>query len=293
MEHEAKMGTNRTGIDMAPRLGSEMRDNEKTAPSSSGTAATLAAHRAHYIASASPIGSVPIPATLKGVATALAKKLTGTHPETILDKLGERLAFERTGTRLYESLIAKAEAAPNTPEGLLPILHRIRDDEAQHFRLLHETIRALGADPTAVTPSADVVAVTSLGILQVLADPRTTIGQSLAAILVAELADNAGWELLVQLADDSGSRTSGPRSSRLSSMRFAISRRSAAGTPGSCARTRASVPSFAPRAEPGGAAIRSTDVLHLSLSVGKPGTPSHRTMIAERDVKAGRWRLLQ
>lgn len=33
-------------------------------------------------------------------------------------------------------------------------------------------------------------------------DPRTTIAQSLHAILVAEMTDNAGWELLIALAED-------------------------------------------------------------------------------------------
>ena len=35
-------------------------------------------------------------------------KLTGVSPEMLIDKLGERLAFERTGVRLYEALLAKA-----------------------------------------------------------------------------------------------------------------------------------------------------------------------------------------
>jgi hypothetical protein len=35
-------------------------------------------------------------------------------------------------------------------------------------------------------------------------DPRTTLLQSLEAILVAELADNACWEALVELAQGAG-----------------------------------------------------------------------------------------
>ena len=33
-------------------------------------------------------------------------KLVGVSPEVLIDKLGERLAFERTGTRLYDALRA-------------------------------------------------------------------------------------------------------------------------------------------------------------------------------------------
>lgn len=33
-------------------------------------------------------------------------------------------------------------------------------------------------------------------------DPRTTVTQSLHAILIAEMADNSGWEMLIALAED-------------------------------------------------------------------------------------------
>jgi hypothetical protein len=65
-------------------------------------------------------------------------------------------------------------------------------------------MQKMGGDPTAQTPCADVTATASMGIVQVLTDPRTTLAQCLNAILSAELTDNAGWELLVQLAEDAG-----------------------------------------------------------------------------------------
>jgi hypothetical protein len=60
----------------------------------------------------------------------------------------------------------------------------------------------IGGDPTAVTPAADVSAVMAMGLVQTLADPRTTVPQVLNAILLAELADNDAWPLLIQLAQD-------------------------------------------------------------------------------------------
>ena len=60
------------------------------------------------------------------------------------------------------------------------------------------------ADPTAMTPCANTAGVASMGIMQVITDPRTTVPQCLSAILTAELADNAGWELLIQLANEMG-----------------------------------------------------------------------------------------
>jgi rubrerythrin len=76
--------------------------------------------------------------------------------------------------------------------------------EARHFELLRQTLTSMGADPTAQTPCADVTAVESMGLVQVITDPRTTVAQSIHAILIAELSDNAAWELLMALARDTG-----------------------------------------------------------------------------------------
>src|SRR6185369_17992817 len=54
------------------------------------------------------------------------------------------------------------------------------------------------------TPSADIVGVLSLGIVQVVSDARTTMAQTLQAMLTVELADNDGWEMLITLANGLG-----------------------------------------------------------------------------------------
>ncbi len=46
--------------------------------------------------------------------------------------------------------------------------------------------------------------VASLGLLQVLTDPRTNVAQCLQAILTAELTDNDGWQMLINLAEELG-----------------------------------------------------------------------------------------
>ena len=83
-------------------------------------------------------------------------------------------------------------------------LQEIRAEEAAHLGLCWDALRQLGADPTAVTPLADTNAVASIGLMQVIADPRMTIAQSLHAIHVAELTDNDGWRLLIKLAREMG-----------------------------------------------------------------------------------------
>jgi hypothetical protein len=61
-------------------------------------------------------------------------------------------------------------------------------------------ILQLGGDPTVVTPCANLQAVASRGIGDVLMDPRTTLLECLDAILVAEMTDHESWEVLVTLA---------------------------------------------------------------------------------------------
>jgi len=175
-----------------------------------------------FIHEAESVGSVPAPNTLKGFVKTGVAKLKGGEPTVLLDKLGERIAFERTGTRLYDALIAKYEATlasgsdPLTPllsaeqppgtfaEPPLQTLQRIRTEELAHFKMLCLVVIEMGGDPTSMTPCADVTAVASMGIMQVLNDPRTTLAQCLNAMMTAELTDNAGWELLIELADQAG-----------------------------------------------------------------------------------------
>ena len=49
-----------------------------------------------------------------------------------------------------------------------------------------------------------MAAAASIGLMQTITDPRTTFAQCLTTILTAELTDNAGWELLSELAGAAG-----------------------------------------------------------------------------------------
>jgi rubrerythrin len=207
MENRTQMGMNRTGMSTSPaQMGRMQEVTDLTLPSSEGDEQAIADLRAAYIREAEPLGSMPPPLTPHGAAKAVGAALLGGHrAHAFIDKLGERLAFERSGVRLYDALIAKCEAAPDGPdESVLGRLRHFRNEEAQHFVLVKEAIEAMGGDPTAQTPCADVVAVESMGLMQVVTDPKTTVNQSVHAILVAELADNDAWEQLVLLAREMG-----------------------------------------------------------------------------------------
>jgi hypothetical protein len=222
------VGPNRTGAAIASKDVEAMLDavNEFSPPAPISTL-QMDVERQSYITNADRVGSIPPPTTsakTKGKKKAAAvAEVTG----VFLDKVGERIAFERTGTRLYDALITKYLALTNaqgaamesestgngadetsaallTGETGLRTLQKIRADELSHFLLLSECMRTLGGDPTAQTPCADVTATASMGLMQVVTDPRTTLAQSLGAILTAELTDNAGWELLSELAVQAG-----------------------------------------------------------------------------------------
>lgn len=206
MKEKTPIGLNRTGIQMSPfDINKMLSAQPSNVVSTSGDETALVQLRGAYIAASEPIGSVPVPGTIKGALTTAVSMLTGSHPEVFIDKLGERLAFERTGTRLYEALMIKHASLQDASISMTADdLRQIRNDEARHFLLVADAIESLGADPTAQTPCADVAGVEAQGLLQVVVDPRTTLAQSLHAILVAEMADNSGWEMLIALAESHG-----------------------------------------------------------------------------------------
>src|SRR5689334_3981175 len=198
----AKMTGNRTGMQTSPELAEELIEGTNSAePSSDCGVEEIAEFRAEYITEGFPVGSMPMmPASEEGSADEEEAGMA-----VLLDKLSERLAFERMGTRLYEAFFNKCQAlGESSPGPTLAEIHEIGSEELEHFILINDTIAGLGGDPTVESPCADVIGVASLGIMQVLTDPRTTIPQCLSAMLTAELTDNAGWELLIELADSLG-----------------------------------------------------------------------------------------
>ncbi|MGE8297227.1 MAG: ferritin Dps family protein [Pseudomonas sp.] len=205
MQNATKMGLNYTGGQMSP-IDSEamLKASQEVPPDVPGDERKLAVVRGEEVARADNVGSVPLPGSVRGMVKTALNKLTGVSPEMLIDKLGERLAFERTGVRLYEALLAKASVVEVVDKTQLETLQRFRVEEAEHFQLVVAAMEKLGADPTAMTPCADVVGVTGMGVLQTITDPRTNLAQSLNALLTAELTDNAGWELLIELADTCG-----------------------------------------------------------------------------------------
>jgi hypothetical protein len=203
---QTEVGHNRTGAATSPKLIQEMiAGAQEFAPAPNGDENIIARVREEYARDAEPLGSLPPPATLKGAAKTALRGVKGLRPTQFIDKLGERLAFERTGVRLYGALISKFDALGSfeggpTREALVGIMN----EEYEHFSVLSNAVAQLGGDPTVVTPSADLHATMTAGVMAVVVDPRTTFMQCLEAALLAELADNAAWEVLSDLATQNG-----------------------------------------------------------------------------------------
>jgi len=209
MSHPTKptdLGMNRTGIAVSPRDSKETIAGavEGTdTPDTSGAA--IERVRLEYSQKATPVGTMPPPASAKGAAKAVVTAVKGKHAMVFLDLIGERLAFERSGVRLYDAVLVKLDAGdPRDGGPSREDLESIRDDELRHFGLLQDAMKKLGGDPTAITPSANITGVASMGLVQVVTDPRTTLTEALKTMLIAELADNDAWLVLAEMADRLG-----------------------------------------------------------------------------------------
>lgn len=187
-------GSNHTGIALHPDFATEMlKGVEEFGPTSRGGPDLIAENRIRVAQISEPMATMP--------------PSLGVPVENLplLDKLGARLQFERTGVRLYQALISKLDAYGTYSGGPgRPDLEQIRDEEHRHLLLVQDMIEELEGDPTVITPCANLQAVASRGICDVLVDPRTNLIECLDAILVAELTDHESWEMLAATAEQMG-----------------------------------------------------------------------------------------
>src|SRR3990170_3767888 len=100
MQTVTEVGMNHSGMLVAEDGGEKMLENTALTKPGSGDETDLAKIRLQYAKEADPVGTLPEPQQ-SGVMALL------------MDKLGERMAFERAGTRLYEALLVKCAADPS------------------------------------------------------------------------------------------------------------------------------------------------------------------------------------
>lgn len=203
-ESASQIGMNKTGIGLSP-IDSKAMIEAAQATRALPDGHQLEQWRVQFAQETEPmvIGTVPPPSSVRGAIKTAAQMISGKRPSVFVDHLGARLAFERTGTRLYDVVLARVSSTGL--DGMLrSSLERFREQELLHFQIIKRAMEGLGVDVTAQTPAADVAGVQSSGLLQVISDPRTSILQCLDALLTAELRDHESWTMLVGLAESLG-----------------------------------------------------------------------------------------
>jgi bacterioferritin (cytochrome b1) len=131
------------------------------------------------------------------------QKLVQRNRDKVVDMLNERLTFERSTVRLYDKII---EEMRNSKEPqiarMIDTMQEYRDQEKEHEEWLEEQIRACGADPHAETDHSRLIKTESKGVEEVILKGDGQIPHLFHALLAGELVDNAGWDLLVEIADE-------------------------------------------------------------------------------------------
>ncbi len=125
----------------------------------------------------------------------------GHQPTQLIDKLGERLAYEKIVIQLYEKLLEKHQSSGQEDLPPYELIKQFHREEIEHYRIISDVMESLGSDPRKLTPSGKLENVAENGWLKVLNDPSSTFDQCLHIVHLAELGDNDSWELLVELAE--------------------------------------------------------------------------------------------
>jgi bacterioferritin (cytochrome b1) len=118
----------------------------------------------------------------------------------LIEQLRVRLAVEKIGVELYHAALAHVGEGGD----LADRLRRYAREERLHAELLTASILELGGDPTERTPAVAQAEREATGLAEVCRAGDAEIAHVLHALLTAELAATAGWELLVELAEAAG-----------------------------------------------------------------------------------------
>jgi bacterioferritin (cytochrome b1) len=134
------------------------------------------------------------------------KELANYDRSKVIDYLSERLEFERAAVKLYDRIleVMRASGDENVAR-MLEDMQSHRDEEKEHEEWLEAEVRALGGDAHSETDKSRLITRESKGIEEVVMSDAQ-LPHLFHALLAAELVDNAGWDLLVQVADEAGDR---------------------------------------------------------------------------------------
>ena len=98
------------------------------------------------------------------------------------------------GARLYQAVISKQDAlGPLAGGPAQGELERLLNDELQHVAVVQRALEELGADATAITPSADLVRNGTRGAIAGGHRSAHRPGAVPVMLRIAELIDNEDW----------------------------------------------------------------------------------------------------
>jgi hypothetical protein len=132
-----------------------------------------------------------------GLGQAVLSTLDTMRPSLLIERLIDRLISAQERVALYTAALTKAVAARDTAQ---LVLERMGSDERQHCEVLRRHLVRLGFDPAFIPPARE--GGDAKRILQIIANPRTSVPQSLCALLGAALAAVGDWETLARTARD-------------------------------------------------------------------------------------------
>ena len=128
------------------------------------------------------------------------RTVSRTHRSKVVELLIERLAFERATIKLYDTILEKLRPRGGPYASVKAHLRHIREEEKAHEDWLEEQLQTLGGDAHVETDRSLLVRREWRRIEEDAGGDQEP-ADLFHALLNAEVIDNAGWELLLELAD--------------------------------------------------------------------------------------------
>jgi hypothetical protein len=122
----------------------------------------------------------------------------------LVELLRERLACQQACIRMYDALLAHLATEEPAIARIAVRVQLHRDEEEAQTVWLGQELRKLGADLSQASARAELVQRELKGLEEVALESGAIASQKVHALLVAELANEASWALLAELAIAAG-----------------------------------------------------------------------------------------
>jgi hypothetical protein len=118
-----------------------------------------------------------------------------------IELASERLAFSRAAVALYDAVLAGLRNREGPYASVRGHLRVIREEKKAHEEFLEDKVRSLGGDVDQTPGSEILLRDEWTAIVAVLNDDEQP-ARLFEALMMAELYDSGGWEMLLELAEE-------------------------------------------------------------------------------------------